>query len=243
MLFGSESMPKLDFCVSSCSRWGCVEQCIVALQGLLCGIISIPRGTILCLRGINIFPYFCRSYFPHHRKARYGSIVIWGDSCKMFFLSMWSLLWSSIRLHVFLEGNYSFQVLFSHEWWQISWTRILVFHHGLAFSNMIFYLVSFWVNLCLFPLSTILRVLLTLSQCYLSILLFSYVLLVAIFVNICWCYFSGNGGTAYLIRSLGLFWVFLSILMMSSVWVRFFHDFQFFSFPFPGSAKPQKFVI
>ena len=54
-----------------------------------------------------------------------------------------------------------------------------LFHHCLVFSNLIFF-VSFLVNLCAFPLSVLL---LTFLLCYLSIQLFCYVLLVAIFYS------------------------------------------------------------
>ena len=89
---------------------------------------------------------------------------------------MWSFLWSS----VLLVGIYSFRVLVCHEWRWISWARIHIFHHSLAFSNLIFFLVLFWVNLSVFPLSVLLRVLLTLLPCCLSIRLYCYGLLVAI---------------------------------------------------------------
>ena len=49
------------------------------------------------------------------------------------------------------------------------------------FPNLIFLKILFWVNLCVFPLSALLRVLLTFSPCCLSIL--CYVLLVTIFYS------------------------------------------------------------
>ena len=56
--------------------------------------------------------------------------------------SMWSFLRSSIRVRVFLEGIC--------RW--ISWSRIHVFHHGLAFSNLIFFRVvlSKWMYISAF---------------------------------------------------------------------------------------------
>ena len=56
----------------------------------------------------------------------------------------------------------SFLVHVCREWGWISWTRIHVFHHGLVFSNLISFLVSFWVFRCVFPISGVLRILLVL---------------------------------------------------------------------------------
>ena len=50
-------------------------------------------------------------------------------------------LWSSIRVRVLLVGICLFLVLVCGEWKWISWTRNHVFHHGLAFSSLIFFVV------------------------------------------------------------------------------------------------------
>ena len=94
---------------------------------------------------------------------------------------MWSFLWSSSQVLVHLVNICSFLVLVCHEWRWISWTRIHVFHHGQRFPVWYLFLVSFWVVRCVFPLSGLLRVLLVLSSYYLSIQLFHYAFLVAIF--------------------------------------------------------------
>ena len=95
---------------------------------------------------------------------------------------MWSFLWSSSQVFVHLVSICSFLVLVCREWRCISWTRIHIFHHVLAFSSLISFLVFFfWVVRCVFPFLGLLRVLLLLSSYYLSIQLFRYALLVAIF--------------------------------------------------------------
>ena len=63
---------------------------------------------------------------------------------------MWSFLWSSIRVRMLLVGIYSFLVLVCREWRWNSWTRIHVFHHGLAFSNLIFFTVVLSKSTCIF---------------------------------------------------------------------------------------------
>ena len=54
------------------------------------------------------------------------------------FRSMSSFLWSSIRVRVILVGICSFLVLICHELRWIPWIRNHEFHHGLAFSSLIF---------------------------------------------------------------------------------------------------------
>ena len=111
---------------------------------------------------------------------------LWVCSCLGWFPwgsltgSIWSFLWSSIRVPVFLVGVCTILLLVCRDWRWIYWTRIHVFYHGLAFSNLIF-LVLFLVNRCIFPLSDFLQVLLMLLSYCSSIQLFCYVLLVAIF--------------------------------------------------------------
>ena len=84
---------------------------------------------------------------------------------------MWSFLSSSIRVRMLLVGICSFLAPVSVGWRWISRTRIHVFHHGLAFSNMIFF-VLFWVKRCVFPRLDLLRVVLILLSYYLSIRVF-----------------------------------------------------------------------
>ena len=59
------------------------------------------------------------------------------------------------------------------EWRWISWTRNHIFHHGLAFPNLIFF-VLFWVNRCVFPLSELLRVLIHLVFCNVLLVVMFY---------------------------------------------------------------------
>ena len=63
---------------------------------------------------------------------------------------MSAFLWSSVRVRVLLVSIYSFRVIVYREWRGISWTRIHVFHHGLAFSRFIFYCAvlskSIWLS-------------------------------------------------------------------------------------------------
>ena len=72
-------------------------------------------------------------------------------------------------------------MLVCHERWWISWTRIHVFYHSLAFSNLIFFRVvlSKSMRISTFRPSSMMSHLL--SPCCLSIQLFCYALLVAIF--------------------------------------------------------------
>ena len=95
--------------------------------------------------------------------------------CVGLFGSMWFFLWSSIQVHVPLVSICSFQVLVCREWSGISWTRNHVFHHGLAFSSLVSFLVSFWVNRRVFLLSGLLCALLILLSYSLSIRPLRYV--------------------------------------------------------------------
>ena len=46
-------------------------------------------------------------------------------------------------------------MLVCHEWGGISWIRSHVFHHRLALSSLIFFLVLFWANRPVFPSSSL----------------------------------------------------------------------------------------
>ena len=94
---------------------------------------------------------------------------------------MWSFLWSSSQVLVHLVDICSFLVLVYREWGWISWTRIHVFHHVLAFSSLISFLVSFWAVRCVYPFWGLPRVLLVLLSYRLSIQPFRYAFSVAIF--------------------------------------------------------------
>ena len=72
-------------------------------------------------------------------------------------------------------------MLVCREWRGISWTRIHVFHHVLAFSSLISFLVSFWVVRCVFLLLGLPRVILVLLSYRSSIQPFHYAFSVAIF--------------------------------------------------------------
>ena len=62
---------------------------------------------------------------------------------------MWSFLWSSIQVLVLFLSICSFLVLVGREWRWISWTRNHVFHHGLAFSSLIFFSVFLSKSMCI----------------------------------------------------------------------------------------------
>ena len=94
---------------------------------------------------------------------------------------MWSFLWSFSQVLTHLIGICSFLELVCREWRWISWTRIHVFHHVLAFSSWISFLVSFWVIRCVFPLWGLPWVLLVLLSYRLSIQPFRYAFSIAIF--------------------------------------------------------------
>ena len=95
---------------------------------------------------------------------------------------MWSFLWSSSQVLVHLVGIFSLLVLVCREWRWISWTRIHVFQHALAFSSLISFFVSIWVIRCVFPLWSLPRVHLVLLWYCLSIQPFRYAFSVAIFL-------------------------------------------------------------
>ena len=59
---------------------------------------------------------------------------------------MSSFLWSSIRVRELLVDICSFLVLDCREWSWITWTRNHVFHHDLAFSILIFFMVVLSTN-------------------------------------------------------------------------------------------------
>ena len=72
---------------------------------------------------------------------------LWVYNCLEPFLCfdpfglIWSFLWLFSQVLVHLVSICSFLVLVCREWRLISWTRILVLHHGLAFSSLISFLV------------------------------------------------------------------------------------------------------
>ena len=112
---------------------------------------------------------------------------LWVCSCLGRFLclgpfgSMWSFLWSSIRVRVLLLGICLFLVLVCREWRWNSWTRIRLFHHGLAFFNSIYFSVVLSESKCIFTFgssSSPSNSFVTLRSVYSR--LFCYVLLVAI---------------------------------------------------------------
>ena len=96
---------------------------------------------------------------------------------------MQSFLWSSIQVLARLVSICSFLVPVCREWRWISWTRSHVFHHGLALSSLIFFLVLFRVSRRVFPFRGLLQVPLVLLWYCLSIQHFRYVSLVAIFYS------------------------------------------------------------
>ena len=147
MPFCSHSRPQLDFSVWSCSSLRCVYLSKVTLLCLwiLCGILSVLQGTIhdllACSRSL---PFFVLLIFSTSSVGRLCVCSCLGQFlCLSLFGLMWSLLWLSIRVRVFLVGICSFLVLVCREWRWISWTRNHVFHHGRTFSSLISFLCRF----------------------------------------------------------------------------------------------------
>ena len=62
------------------------------------------------------------------------------------FGSIWSYLWLSGQVLVFLVSIFSFLVLVCHEWKWIFGTRNHVFHHGLAFDLLLLLLLLFNIS-------------------------------------------------------------------------------------------------
>ena len=95
---------------------------------------------------------------------------------------MWSFRWSSNRVHMLLVGICSFLTLVCREW---KW----IFEPESMYSIMAwrfpvwYFSVSFWVNRCVFPLSGLLRALQILLSYCVSIRIFRYFFLVAIFYS------------------------------------------------------------
>ena len=119
MPFCSQSRPKLAFSVWSCFYLGCVDLCKVTLQCLCipCSILSDHQGTIrgwfASSKSLSLFVLLIFSTSSVGR--------LWVCSCLEQFLclcpfgSMWSFLWSSIRVRVLLVGICSFLVLVCSE--------------------------------------------------------------------------------------------------------------------------------
>ena len=120
----------LDFFVWSCSRLGSADLCKVTLLCLwiFCGILSVLQEIIrsLLANGKSL-PLFVLLIFSTSSVSR-----LWFYSCLSQFPwvgpsgSMWSFLWSSIRVRVLLVSICSFLVLVCREWRWIYWTRIYV---------------------------------------------------------------------------------------------------------------------
>ena len=148
MPFCSQSRSSIDFSVWSCSHLGCANLCKVTLRCLwfLCSILSVRQKTNCgLLVSSKSLPLFVQLIFSTSSVGK-----LWVCNCLGRFLclgpfgSMWSFLWSSIRVRVLFVWIWSFQVLVCLDWRWIFWTRNHVFHYGLAFSNLILFLVLFW---------------------------------------------------------------------------------------------------
>ena len=185
MPFCSQSRPLLDFSIWSYSCLGCADLCKVTFLYLwiLCSILSVPQGTICGLLASNSsLPLFGLLIFSTSSVGRLwvcsclgafsfsGSfwvnmvfpLVIHSGTCSpcmYLFLSRTSLSWMVVN---FLNQNPCIP----------SWPGVFQFD---------IFLVSFWVNRRVFPLSGIFRALLILLSNSLSIRLFRCVFLVAIF--------------------------------------------------------------
>ena len=149
------------------SRWGWTDLSHVPLYTLRYPFCFSGNKSVSLLASRKSLPLFALLIFS---TSSVGKLWVW--RCLGRFPwgslsgSMWSFLWSSIRLLVLLVSICSFRVLVCHEWRWISWTWIYVFHHGLAFFQFDIFLVLFWVNRCVFPLSGRLRFLLILLSCF-----------------------------------------------------------------------------
>ena len=144
---------------------------------IFCGIPSAPQSTTHgFLISSKSLPLLVLLIFFTQSVGRLWICSCLGRShCLGPFGSRLSFLWSSIQARVLLVCIYSFLMLACREWRWIYWIRNHVLHHGLAFSGLMFFLVSFCVNRCVFLLLGFLRVLLVLLSCCLSIRLFCYV--------------------------------------------------------------------
>ena len=149
---------------------------------ILCGILSVRQGTIrgFLASGISL-PLFVLLIFS---TSSVNKLWVYNRLEQFLYLgpfrSMWSFLWSSSQVLVHLVGICSFLVPVCREWRWISWTRIHVFHHVLAFFSLITFLESFWVVRCIFPLWGLPRVLLVLLSYCLFIQPFRFTFSVAI---------------------------------------------------------------
>ena len=184
MPFCSLSRSQLDFFICSCFQLGCVDLSRVTLlyHLILRGILSVRQGTIRGLLASSIsLPLFVLLIFSTSSVSK-----LWVYNCLEQFLYlgpfglMRSFFWSSSQVPVHLIGICSFLVLLRHEGRWMSWTRIHVFHHALAFSILISFLVVFWVVRCVFLLWGLPRVFLVLLSYRLS-KPFRYAFSVAIF--------------------------------------------------------------
>ena len=123
---------------------------------ILIGIPSVPQATICgLLENRNSLPIFVLLTFSPSPVGR-----------------LWvSFLWSAIPVRVLLLGICLFPELVCRQWRGISLTRIHVFHHGLSFFTLVYFYCWYFRF----------QVLLIHLPCCLSIRIFCYVLLVAIF--------------------------------------------------------------
>ena len=79
----------------------------------------------------------------------YGSVIVLSSTFTwVHFGIMWSFLRSSSQALVHRVDICSLLVLVCREWRWISWTRIHVFHHVLAFSSLISFSVCFCFFFC-----------------------------------------------------------------------------------------------
>ena len=139
----------------SCSRLGCADLCKVTLLCLwiLCSILSVPQvkicGSLVSSKSLPLFVLLIFSL------SSVGKLRV--CNCLKRYLrlgllgSMWFFLYSSIRVLVFLVGICPFLKLVCRKWRWISWTRNPVFHHGRAFSSLIFLGIVLSKSMCIPP--------------------------------------------------------------------------------------------
>ena len=115
----SQSRPWLDFSVWFCSHLECVDLCkeFLLCFWILCSILSVRqetnRGLLACSKFLPLFVLliFSTSLVG---TLRVCNCLGW-FLCLAPFVSMWSFLWSSIRVRVLFVGIYAFLALVCRE--------------------------------------------------------------------------------------------------------------------------------
>ena len=142
--FWSQFTPELYFSVPFCSSWGCVNQCIVDLLFLLfpCDILSVLRGTVFDSLASSKFPSSVPLGFSTSQVS-----TLWVYNCsKLFFIDQDGLSFGHrIRYICFFKEFIHLDDQSVVDGIIFFDTRNHVMHHGLAFSNPVFF-YSFSLN-------------------------------------------------------------------------------------------------